>query len=166
MYNIASSLVMKRAQYVCSVCYREFTRKNNGERHNEKLHASTARITPLKLFRYGEAATKPRNKKFGFLSSTDSQTKEELLFDVLESIGKEFEGCEREMDNFSSQDKAWSLTQILLHSLRYEDPKVPMKKFLRGLKRNKLNLKIIQYVAAGLEITPYHAEQTLIQLIE
>jgi hypothetical protein len=156
---------MKRTQYICSVCYREFTRKYNGNRHNENLHGSTALITPLEIFRYGKAAPKPK-RKFGFVSSTGSQNKEEILSDVLESIGKEFEGCERELDNFSSQDKAWSLTQILLHSLRCEDPKVPMKKFLRGLKRNKLNLKIMNYVAAGLEITPYHAQQLLIQLIE
>jgi hypothetical protein len=152
---------MKRTQYICSICNREFTRKYNGNRHNDTLHASTARITPL----YGEAAPKPK-KNFGFLSSTDSQSKDELLSDVLESIGKEFEGCEHELDNFSAYDKASSLTQILLHSLRYEDPRVPMKRFLRGLKRNKLNLKIIQYVAAGLETTPYHAKQTLIQLRE
>lgn len=159
---------MKGAQHICSICYQEFTRKYNGERHNDNLHASQAHIIPLTKFRYGVKGHNPRNKKLGFLASTNGQRqrREELLSDTLESIGKEFEGCEHELDMLSPQDRAICLSQIIVHSLSYEDPKEPMRKFLKGLRKHRFNEKIIRYVAAGLELTPHHAKQMLMSLLD
>jgi len=120
---------------------------------------------PLKKFQYcGSIGHNPRNKKWGFLSS-NRQTKDDLLSETLDHIGKEFEGCEHELDMLSPQDRALCLTQIVVHSLSYEDPQEPMKRYLRGIRKHRLNEKIIQYVAAGFGVTPYSAKQMPISLL-
>ncbi len=121
---------------------------------------------PLRKFRYGGGIRhNPRNKKWGFLSP-NMQNKDDLLSETLERIGKEFEGCEHELGGLSSQDRVLFLAQIVVHSLRYEDPQEPMKRFLRGFRKHRLNEKIVRYVAAGFDVTPYSARQMLISLLE
>lgn len=155
---------MRRAQHICSICHEEFTRKYNGKRHNEKIHASQAEIIPLKQFRYGDIGHNP--KKLGFLSSGNRQSKDEVLSTTLERIGKEFEACEKELELLSPQDRAGLLAQMVVHSLRGEDPKEAMNMFLKGIRKHRLNWKIIHYVAAGFEITPTAAKQMLTHILE
>jgi hypothetical protein len=153
---------MARAHQICSICYREFTRKSNAERHNENLHASQAYIIPLSEFRFGGLA---RNKKLGF-SSTNGHKEEDLLTDVLEGIGKEFEGCEHHLLPLPFHDRAEILAQVITFALRSEDPKQSMRKFLKSIRRNNLSLKMIQYVAAGLDLPFYVAKQLLINILK
>jgi hypothetical protein len=153
---------MVRAHQICSICYREFTRKSNAERHNENLHASQAHIIPLKEFRFGGLA---RNRKLGF-SSTNGHKEEDLLTDVLEGIGKEFEGCEHQLMQLPLHDRAEILAQVITFALRSEDPKQSMRKFLKSMRRNNLSLKMIRYVAAGLDLPFYAAKQLLINILE
>ena len=121
---------------------------------------------PLRTFRGGGIGLHPRNKKTGFLSSTNGQREEELLADTLESIGKEFEGCEHELELLSFQDKAVFLAQIVVQALRSGEPKQTMRTVLKGLRRNKWNEMMIRYVAAGFDITPYDAKRMLISILK
>jgi hypothetical protein len=157
---------MKRARYICSICHQEFTRKYNGERHNNNVHVFQARIISLRTFRYGVEERDQKGKKLGFSSLTKELNKEELLSDILESIGKEFEDCESILSSLPLQDKAMSLAQMVMHSLRTEQPKQRMKIFLKGLRKNRLKEKIINYVAAGFDITPHEAKVMLISTIK
>jgi hypothetical protein len=155
---------VRRAQHICSICHEEFTRRYNGKRHNEKIHASQAEIIPLKQFRYGDIGYIP--KKLGFLSSGNRQSKDEVLSTTLERIGKEFEACEKELELLSPQERAVLLAQMVVHSLRGEEPREVMNMFLKGIRKHRLNLKIIRCVSAGFEITPYAAKQMLMNMIE
>jgi hypothetical protein len=157
---------MVRAHQICSICSREFTRKSNAERHNENLHASQAHIIPLKEFRFGGLGRHVRNTKMGFSSTTNSHKKEDLLTDVLERIGKEFEGCEHEIMLLPFQDRADILTQVIIFALRSEDPKESMRKFLKSMRRNNLSLKMIHYVATGLDLPYYAAKHLLINTLK
>jgi hypothetical protein len=157
---------MKRARYICSICHEEFTRKYNGERHNNNLHVSHARIISLRRFRYGVEERNQKSKKLGFSSSTKELNKEELLSDILESIGKEFEDCENILSSLPPQDKAMSLAQIVVHSLRTEEPKQQMRAFLKGFRMHKLKEKIIKYVATGFDISPHEAQVMLISTLK
>lgn len=151
---------MARARQICSICYREFTRKSNAERHNENLHASQAHIIPLGEFRFGGSGPHVRNK-VGFSSTTNGHTKEEdLLNDVFQRIGKDFEGCEHELMMFSHHDRAECLSLVILCALR-SDPRQTMRAFLKGLKRINLGLKMIGTVATGLGL-PYNAAKQLL----
>jgi hypothetical protein len=155
---------VKGAQYICSICHEEFTRRYNGKRHNEKIHAFQAEIILLRKFRYGYIGH--NSKKLGFISSKNGQSKDEVLYTTLERIGKEFESCEKELELLSPQDRVASLAQMVVHSLRREDPKEAMNMFLMGLRKYRLNEKIIRYVAAGFEITPYAAKQMLMNILD
>jgi hypothetical protein len=157
---------MGRAHQICSICYRGFTRKSNAERHNENLHASQAQIIPLREFRYGGLGNQVRNK-VGFSSTTSEyKKKEDLLNDVLERIGKDFEGCEHELMMLSPQDRAECLALVIMHALSSEDPKQSMRAFLKALIRFNLSLKMIRYVETGLGLSYYAAKQLLINTLK
>lgn len=155
---------MRRAQHICSICHEEFTRRYNGNRHNENIHASQAEIIPLKKFRHGDIGHNP--KKLGFLSSGNRQSEDEVLSTTLERIGKEFEACEKELESLSRQDRVGLLAQMVVLSLRGKNPKETMNMFLKGIRKHRLNEKIIRYVAEGLEIKPYAAKQMLAYILE
>ena len=146
---------MARAHQICSICYREFTRKSNAERHNENLHASQAHIIPLGEFRFGGSGPHVRNK-VGF-SSTNGNN---------ERIGKDFEGCEHEFMILSDHDRAECLSLVILFALRSEDPNQTMRAFLKGLKKISLSLKMIRYVETGLGLPYYAAKQLLINTLK
>jgi hypothetical protein len=156
---------MARAHQICSICYREFTRKSNAERHNENLHASQAHIIPLGEFRFGGSGPHVRNK-VGFSSTNGNKKKEDLLNDVFERIGKELEGCEHELMILSDHDRAECLSLVILFALRSEDPKQTMRAFLKGLKKFSLSLKMIRYVETGLGLPYYAAKQLLINTLK
>ena len=156
---------MARAHQICSICYREFTRKSNAERHNENLHASQAHIIPLGEFRFGGSGPHVRNK-VGFSSTNGNKKKEDLLNDVFERIGKDFEGCEHEFMILSDHDRAECLSLVILFALRSEDPKQTMRAFLKGLKKFSLSLKMIRYVETGLGLSYYAAKQLLINTLK
>lgn len=153
---------MKGAQYICSLCHQKFTRRFNGERHNENLHDSHATIMPSRKLHH---TTYVRDKKFGFQSSGNPQSKDEILSAALERIGKEFESCELELELLSPQDRAACLASVVFNSLSYEDPKLPMIRYLKGIRKNRLNNKIIKYVADGYKITPIAAKQMLKEIL-
>ncbi|MGC2309755.1 MAG: hypothetical protein WA461_15235 [Nitrososphaeraceae archaeon] len=156
---------MARAHQICSICYREFTRKSNAERHNENLHASHAHIIPLGEFRFGGGGLHVRNK-VGLSSTNGNKKKEDLLNDVFERIGKDFEGCEHEFMILSDHDRAECLSLVIIFALRSEDPKQTMRAFLKGLKKFSLSLKMIRYVETGLGLSYYAAKQLLINTLK
>jgi|GEM_PF-1473185 len=157
---------MVRTHQICSICSREFTRKSNAERHNENLHASQAHIVPLKEFRFGGLGRHVRNTKIGFSPTPNSHKKEDLLTDVLERIGKEFEGCEHEVMSLPPQDRADILTQVIILAVRSADPKESMRKSLKSMRRNNLSLKMIRYVATALDLPFFAAKNHLINTLE
>lgn len=104
--------------------------------------------------------------KVGFSSTNGNKKKEDLLNDVFERIGKDFEGCEHEFMVLSHHDSAELLSLAILFALRSEDPKQTMRAFLKGLKRFNLSLKMIRYVETGLGLPYYAAKQLLINTLK
>lgn len=159
---VSLRMCLKGAQYICSICHQKFTRKFNGERHNENLHDSHATIMPFRKFHH---TTYVRNKKFGFQPSSNPENKDEILSAALERIGKEFESCELELEMLSPQERAMHLAPVVVNCLSYEDPKLPMIRYLKGIRKNRLNNKIIECVADGYKTTPSAAKQMLKEIL-
>lgn len=159
---------MKGPKYYCSLCFQGFTRKNNGKRHNDNLHDSQASIIPLGKIRSAPTRGTTRNTKLGFIYPMTGQNKEELLSETLNRIGIEFEDCEQELKlhSISSEDRARCLATIVIHSLTCENPQEPLRRYLKAIRKYRLNMKIIRCVAAGLNITPIAAKQLLISVLE
>jgi hypothetical protein len=159
---------MKRANYYCSICFQGFTRKDNGRRHNYKLHYSQGHIIPLRRFRAASGIGTAGNTKFGSPFPTSDESKEELLSETLNRIGKEFEDCEEELrlQFIPSEDRAKLLASEVILSLGYDNPKEHMRKYLKTLRKNRLSTKIIRCVAVGLNTTPSAAKPSLIGILK
>jgi hypothetical protein len=94
----------------------------------------------------------------GFSSTTNGhKKKEDLLNDVFERIGKDFEGCEHELMMLSHHDRAECLSLVILFTLGSENPEQTMRAFLKGLKR----FTLIRTVETGLGL-PYNAAKQLL----
>ena len=89
---------MRARRLVCLSCRQDFTRRWNAQRHNKHAHAGAAKIFPTNSLQYEKAFggvwTSQENH------SPSYETRRDRLFDILEGIGKEFEECDRELQNY------------------------------------------------------------------
>ena len=130
------------------------------------MHSSQALILPAP----GSPYDASQDATFGRrgLFSTAGKSREDLLWDVLERIGRELEACQQEIRSRTSSEKEISklLAHIITQSLQSRDPKQTVKSHLRILRRSNQQRNIIQQVATGLDLPPPLARQLLLNYIK
>jgi hypothetical protein len=153
---------MRARRQVCLTCRHDFTRKWNAQRHNKHAHAGAAKILPSNSLLFGEvfggAWTSHENPSPSHLEEAGQNR----LFDILEGIGKEFEECDRELQDLPMKNRQKMLGAEVYKAIISKSPKMNMKSSLELIRSGRM----IAYVAKAMNLDPFAAQEMLRVIVE
>jgi hypothetical protein len=152
--------IMAFPRRICLACQQDFTRKWNGERHNETVHNGLARVVSIQEYLYGSTNTRAATSP-ALPSTLTENDLDDILTDSLRSIEKEFEECERLAKNVYGQNWLEHLGRAIVESMSSSNPKRTMQEYLRSLRRISVNIRMVYAASVALKMSPSLAEESL-----
>ncbi|MGH9911854.1 MAG: hypothetical protein ACRD4W_05385 [Nitrososphaeraceae archaeon] len=160
---------MRARRQICLSCHHDFTRRWNAERHNYNIHGGRAKIIPIHDFIYGPVRYRPNSTNY---HDTDSSLREEATRDVLvqmvEEIGEEFEALDREAQTLPPDIKNQVLGFAVFNAVFAPNTKESMQDSRKTLRTSASGLlgKMIKCVASSMSISPAAAQEMLRNILQ
>jgi hypothetical protein len=154
---------MKARRQVCLNCRQDFTRKWNAQRHNKHAHAGAAKILSTNSLQYGKVFGEAWTSQENLSPSYNEEAGQNRLFDILEGIGKEFEECDRLLQEFPIKTRQETLGWEVYNAISSNNPKRSMKSSLESIRRGMM----IACVAKAMnQASPAAAEKMLNSIVD
>ena len=151
--------------YVCNQCNKNFSRKWNALRHNEKIHYGLA-IIYNKTTGFIFQNSKESNNTTNF-DPLDKRIIEELnIVDIFGKLIQPFTELEKEFGQFTESDRINYLGNLIVSALNSSDPVKMLQDLLHFNRAIKGKTKIVSYVARSMQIPNIQAEQYLNEMIK
>jgi hypothetical protein len=151
---------------VCSLCNKEFSRKSNANRHDLNQHqgfAETVRVGDYK-YKLREIGffvkTKYRND---WTSNTDP--KEDRLFDLLEKLVPRFQEMEQALANSKPEEKQRIGGQAIINAISSQDPIRYMTRYISSIRKGRSVPEMLNWVALSLGVSRNQAQEFLKNMI-
>ena len=149
--------------YKCNRCKRNFSRKWNALRHNEQTHHGLAIIFNMKtggLFKNNNGSNNQTGKPY------KHKDDEQIITDIFGRLIQPFEELEKALGNVQPIKRTNYLSSIIIRALSSSDPVKMIQNMLNFNHSIKGKVKIVSYVAQGMNISPDQAEIYLAKLIK
>ncbi len=153
---------MRARRQVCLNCRQDFTRKWNAQRHNKHAHAGAAKILSTNSLQYGKVFGGAWTSQENLSPSYNEEAGQNRLFDILEGIGKEFEECDRLLQEFPIETRQEILGLVVYNAISSNNPKRSMKSSLESIRSGKM----IACVAKAMDLASPAVEKMLSSIVD
>jgi ribonucleotide reductase alpha subunit len=152
------------SDYTCNSCKKIFSRKWNALRHNEQIHHGLAIIFNNKtgvLFKNSNASDNGIGEQY------EHEGDEQINLDIFGRLIQPFEELEKALGGDVRQiERTTYLSNIIIGALSTSDPVKLIQDTLNFNHSIKGKVKMVSYVAQGMNISPLQAEIYLTKLIK
>ncbi len=148
--------------YRCNRCKKNFSRKWNALRHNEQIHHGLATIFNKKtgvLFKNSNASNNGAGEPY------EPEGDEQLILDIFGRLIQPFEELEKALGDVQQIKRTNYLSNIIIGALSSSDPVKLVQNTLNFNHSIKGKVKMVSYVAQGMNISPHQADIYLTELI-
>jgi hypothetical protein len=152
-------------EYTCNQCNKNFKRKWNALRHNEKIHHELA-IIHNQSNGFIFQNSKKSNDVTNFDPLYENEIQEQNIVDIFGKLMHPFAELEKELDGITESAKINYLYTLVVGALNSSDPVKMLQDALHFNRSVKGKVKIVSYVARGLHIPNIQAEQYLNEIIK
>lgn len=157
---------MSKPNYVCSLCKKDFSRKSNANRHALNQHQGLAEIV-----RFGD--NKYKLREIGFFVKTkyrndwtsNTDPKEDRLFDLLEKLVPRFQEMEQALANFKPEEKQRIGGQGIINAISSPDPIRYMTRYISSIRKGRSVPEMLNWVALSLGVSRTQAQEILKNMI-
>lgn len=151
--------------YTCNQCDKNFQRKWNALRHNKKIHHELA-IIYNKTNGFIFQNSKESNDVTNYDPVYEHEIEELNIVDIFGKLMHPFAELEKELDGMTESKKINYLCTLVVGALNSSDPVKILQDALLFNRSVKGKVKIVSYVAKGLQIPNIQAEQYLNEIIK
>lgn len=150
--------------YRCNSCKKNFSRKWNALRHQEQTHHGLAIIFNKKtgaIFKNSNGSNNETSEPY------EHEDEEQIITDIFGRLIQPFEELEKALSGNVQQIELINyLSNIIVGALSSSDPVKSIQNTLHFSHSIKGKVKMVSYVAQGMNIPPHQAEIYLAELIK
>jgi hypothetical protein len=150
------------SDYTCNSCKKNYSRKWNALRHNEQIHHGLAIIFNKKtgvLFKNSNASDNEVGEPY------EHEGDEQIILDIFGRLIQPFEELEKALGDVPQINRTNYLLNIIIGALSSSDPVKSIQSTLNFSHSIKGKVKIVSYVAQGMNISSHQADLYLAELI-
>jgi hypothetical protein len=155
---------MNVGAYICNQCNKNFKRKWNALHHNKKIHHDLA-IISNKTNGFIYQNSRGLNSMADFDPLFEREIEKQNILDIFGKLMPTFTELEKELDGIAESDKVKNLYTLIIGALNSSDPVKKLQDALHHNQSIKGKIKIVSYVARGMNIPSIQAELYLDEII-